>query len=249
MIKFGSASILEILQQNSDNIDQIASDWNFEKKPGRMYLSARSVSVGTNGNGDHFLYDELKKSWGSFIGKGIFVDHRSNEAEARRGTIIDAKFIDNNENSYVVCLMELDEIAHPQICQMIRSGIHTDVSMGTSVAYSECSVCKNKAQKTSEYCNHLKFMKGMTFAGQEIFEINHGLEFIELSLVSKGADEKAKILSIIAKQARINNQDIGELLAFANHNPQYLNTIKESQKQLDLTVIASMKLAKEMRNK
>ena len=32
-------------------------EWNFEKREGMLYVAVRAVSVGTNGNGDHFTED------------------------------------------------------------------------------------------------------------------------------------------------------------------------------------------------
>ena len=128
-----TASIMEVL---SNDFQKESSEntfgWNFEKRPGMLYVAARAVSVGTNGNADHFSYDELKKSWDTFVGKGVFVNHQSQDITAKRGKIVDAKFVDkgDNEDTHVVCLMEINADAYPDLAKMIKAGMADSVSMG-----------------------------------------------------------------------------------------------------------------------
>jgi len=73
------------------------------------------------------------------------------------------------------------------------------------VAYSICSVCANVAHNELEYCAHIKNWKGQAYSGPEtgwknanVHEDNRGVEFIEESWVTVGADTKAKHLEKIA---------------------------------------------------
>src|SRR3982751_2063560 len=48
-----------------------------------------------NRNGDCFPYDELKKSYVSFIGKGVYTDHNADSVNDMKGIILDAVFKEN----------------------------------------------------------------------------------------------------------------------------------------------------------
>ena len=108
------------------------SQWNFERREGMLYFVARAVTADIpNGNGDGFPYNEIKKSYQTFVGKGLFMNHASNDVDKQRGKIIDAKLIDSNPNDiYVKCLVEFNAQAYPELASMIRAGHITDVSMG-----------------------------------------------------------------------------------------------------------------------
>lgn len=130
---------MEIVGKNSsDSIENNAllhkdnSEWNFEKRPGMLYVVVRAISVGTNGNGDHFTYDELKRAWPTFIGKGVFVNHQSSDIEKKRGKIVDAKFVEDGTaaNAYVKTVLEVNAEAYPDLASQIRCGIVDSVSMG-----------------------------------------------------------------------------------------------------------------------
>lgn len=176
--------------------------WDFEKKPGMMYFISRGVSANVpNGNGDYFSADELRKSYKTFVGKGLFLNHASNDIEKQRGKIVDAKLVDKNPNDiYVNCLVEFNAEAFPELASMIRHKQITDVSMGCTVAYSSCSICHHKSPTTKTYCDHIRNHKGSVYGMQRVYEINHDVEFIELSLVTRGADSTAKILEVVARQ-------------------------------------------------
>lgn len=246
-----TSSLMEVLSDafTTDGAENKTSSWNFQKLPGMLYVTARAVSVGTNGNADHFTYDELKLAWSTFIGKGVFVNHLSSDIEAKRGKIVDAKFIDNgdNEGTYVVCLMEVNAKAFPALAEMIKAGMADSVSMGVRVSYSNCSVCQHKAVSTKDYCNHIKFNKGGIDGFRRVYEINHGLEFQELSFVAVGADSQAKILEIIAKQARLHNQDVRQLWAAASKDASFADNLLANQREMELIIVASIKFAKKMK--
>jgi hypothetical protein len=67
-----------------------------------------------------------------------------------------------------------------------------------SVEYSVCNICSNKAERTEDYCIHIKNRKGRSFTGtakdvktgevkkfknHPVYEYNYGIKFIELSAV------------------------------------------------------------------
>lgn len=183
--------------------------WEFEKRDGMLYVAVRAVSVGTNGNGDHFTYDELKRAYKTFVGKGVFVNHASNDIEKKRGMIVDAKFVEMSPTeAYVITLLEMNESAYPEFCRMIRAKQIDSVSMGCQVAFSICSVCSHKAKTTRDYCMHIRAHKGSQYGGRPCYEINQGIEFIEVSWVTVGADPQAKMIEIIARQRGLDFQGL-----------------------------------------
>lgn len=130
---------------------------------------------------------------------------------------------------YVENLLAVDneraELHTPGIVQGIRNGEITDSSMGCSVQISECSVCGNKAKQENEFCDHILYQKGKVIEHNGIkklcYEINHGLEFFEDSIIlseefarkagksamagGEGADTRAKILEVLNKKKSITD--------------------------------------------
>lgn len=159
---------------------------------------AKGVKV--NNNGDAFPEKELRASYKTFVSKGNFVDHKSDEVDKIRGIVIDAHW--NPKGKYVECLLAVDKYSHPQLARDIETGVIHGVSMGCQVQESECSVigCANKAQKESDYCAHVKSFKGLRYNGSLVYEINRGLNFIELSWVTNPADPQCVSLQKIASQ-------------------------------------------------
>lgn len=81
-----------------------------------------------------------------------------------------------------------------------------------SVEYSVCNICGNRAEKTEDYCSHIRERKGRSFTGkakdvrtgqtkefknQPVFEYNYGIKFIELSAVVDPACPSCRIQSLI----------------------------------------------------
>ncbi len=165
-----------------------------------------------NQNGDAFPEAELLKVIGkkdgrdiqayhSFIGRGLFVNHASDDAEKIRGIILDATW--DPKTKGVDLLVACDKIAYPELARQIEAGYSNDVSMGTQVQWSVCSECHNKARVEKDYCVHVKTAKGGFYNGRPVYEANFGLNFIEISVVATGADPKAKIRQVIASLTKL----------------------------------------------
>lgn len=190
-----------------------------------LYVRTRAIGSlekwGPNLNGDGFPMKELEASYTTFRGKGNFLDHKSDDIQMIRGLVIDA-FL-NAEDQCVECLIAVDRVSHPQLARHIETGVVNSVSMGTRVGFSNCSVCNNVARTEDDYCAHIRSYKGMKFGamvnnathkfGQwPVHEINHELEFIELSWVSVPAFKEANVLERIAslKEAVVDNKRVSE---------------------------------------
>lgn len=166
-----------------------------------LYVKVRAVSAGDlhgpNNNGDYFSRDELRSKYATFKNRGVFVNHQSNDIEKCRGKICLANLIDTDKECYVTLVLGVDEKAFPQLGRAIRRGYTTDVSMGATVKYSFCSICRNRAHNEKQYCTHLANYKGSTFQGQKVFEDNKDVNFFEISFVVDGADPDAKLMEIL----------------------------------------------------
>ena len=157
----------------------------------------------------------------TFIGKGNYKDHNNSKVADAVGIILDA--VPNHTVKGIELLMAVDRSKDPMLVRGIDSGYITDVSMGCRVAYSICSVCSNVAHNEFEYCPHIKNWKGQSYSGPEtgwrnasVFEDNRGVEFIEESWVTVGADTKAKHLEKIAALRKAKGKArLAEILAEA----------------------------------
>lgn len=160
--------------------------------------SCGTKGIKVNNNGDAFPARELEAAYKSFISKGNFVDHKSDEVDKIRGIIIDAHW--NPKGKYVECLVAVDKRSHPQLARDIETGVIHGVSMGCQVGQSECSQCGNKAQQEDDYCKCISKYKGLRYNGSYIYEINRDLNFIELSWVTNPADPQCVSLQKVARK-------------------------------------------------
>lgn len=185
--------------------------FDYEVRPGYLYVRSRAISSRCNDNFDEFPAEELEKSYATFIGKPVFVNHSNEDHRRARGVIIDAVLHkdsnrDGTRDWWVEVLHEVDALRFPKLAQEILNGNIGRTSMGTDVAYSLCSACGNKATTPAEYCAHIPASKGMTLykrtaSGQKVGEIIRetcfGLKFFENSLlVEPPADPTAFFLGI-----------------------------------------------------
>lgn len=229
-----------------------------------LYVRTRAIGSlekwGPNLNGDGFPYKELESSYQTFRGKGNFLDHKSDDIRMIRGLVIDA-FL-NIGDQCVECLIAVDKVSHPQLARHIETGVVNSVSMGTRVGFSNCSVCDNVARTEDEYCAHIKSYKGMKFGalvnnaahkfgGWPVHEVNHELEFIELSWVSVPAFKEANVLERIAslKEAVVDSAQVSEaekeMNAFAASfykdkikvSPQHMGEIHRGQEPASIKEI------------
>lgn len=219
MIKLGSK--LKILKTANKatallpngQISKVASaEDNSEYSNDFLYFIARALTANVpNANGDYFPEDELQKSYQSFIGKNLHLNHDADDVAKAVGKIIDAWFVKNDDDIYVVCLCKIDKKLHPELARNIETGIIDSVSMGCSCQECECSVCGCKAHNESEMCDHLKNYLGrdITVNGktQKVSSINRGITFNELSLVGDPADSNAHMYQIYASKKQGDNMN------------------------------------------
>jgi hypothetical protein len=184
--------------------------FDYEPRPGYLYVRSRMISSRTNDNHDTFPSGEIEKGYRSFLGKPVFVNHHNANHRRARGVIVavalhrDANG-DGTPDTWVEGLMEVDAVRFPKLAKAILAGRVNRTSMGVDVDWSTCSACGNKATSPAEYCKHLPAMKGKKIRQRNkvtgkveeklIHEVCAGLSFFENSLlVEDPADPTAYLL-------------------------------------------------------
>jgi len=184
--------------------------FEYDPRPGYLYVRSRMISSRTNDNHDTFPAAEIEKGYRTFLGKPVFVNHHNANHRRARGVIVAVALHrdrnpDSSPDTWVEGLMEVDAHRFPKLAKAILAGKVNRTSMGVDVEWSRCSSCGNKATSPAEYCRHLPALKGQKIRKRNqatgkveeklIHEICAGLSFFENSLlVEDPADPTAYLL-------------------------------------------------------
>lgn len=226
-----AVAVLEVVEASSKHAtlmkDAHRHTFDYQPRKGFIYIRSRAISSRTNDNYDTFPADELRKSWGSFIGKPVFVNHHNDDHTRMRGVIIDAALHDDTapdgtDDTWVEVLMEVDAKKFPKLAEALIKRDIERTSMGCDVMESECSYCGNVARQPNEYCAHVQRMKGQrlrrkdphTGAIQDVLvhEVCRGLHFFENSLlVEDPADPTAYAFGLDVRGVLDEGDDIAML--------------------------------------
>jgi hypothetical protein len=206
--RYASATILEKISLAQSKKLVFAEDdkpVSFEYDPENFtYFRCRAITADDpNGNGDLFPNQHVRDSFKTFIGIGLYKDHDSDSIDKAIGKVLHAEYIEPAEgHPYVETICAVDKQLAPDLARRVESGIATSVSMGCAVREAECSICHNIASNPQELCQHM--MPGFGVKGRKnpdgsiIYEINRGIQFTELSLVTVPADPTARIFEVYA---------------------------------------------------
>jgi hypothetical protein len=212
VLKYASCEILDARMAGQSpgllrNAHRVTFD--YEPRPGYLYVRSRMISSRCNDNFDEFPPEEISKGYRTFIGKPVFVNHHNEDHRNMRGLIIDAalhgdKNPDGSPDTWAEGLMEVDALSYPKLAKAILLGHIERTSMGVDVEYSLCSKCGNKATTPLDYCAHIPRAKGIkyvsvTASGERLQDLIRekcfGLKFFENSLlVEDPADPTAYVL-------------------------------------------------------
>jgi hypothetical protein len=218
--RFGAAEVLSVhvgVEQAAAHVRKQAHRAVFSYMPreGYVYVRSRAISSRCNDNFDMFPAEEIEKSYRSFIGKPVFVNHHNSDHKQMRGMVIDAALHkdrnpDGSPDTWAEVLMEVDALTYPKLAVALINGDIDRTSMGCDVQISKCSICQHVARNPLEYCRHIPGMKGKRIfqaqpdgrkLGKLVYETCYGLSFFENSLlVEPPADPTA---------LRLGNVDIG----------------------------------------
>ena len=179
---------------------------NFSPEKGYVYTISRAISSRVNANYDGWPVDQIKKSYKTFVGRPIYVEHNNSDPDRSRGVILDAIYRETKLASGIVdasvyCLQEVDAVTFPKLADAIMSGKLNAVSMGADVEGTQCSACGKYASKPTEYCVHIPRLKGRTVTVYKqgrrveslVYESCINPNYFELSYVFDPADESAWI--------------------------------------------------------
>jgi hypothetical protein len=89
--------------------------FDYEVRPGFLYVRSRAISSRCNDNFDEFPAEEIKKGYKTFVGKPVFVNHNNENHRRARGVIIDAVLHedtnpDGSPDTWAEVLMEVDAV-------------------------------------------------------------------------------------------------------------------------------------------
>lgn len=251
-IKLGTVQVKEVLNEENFNARQ-ASKKIVEYDPEFVYVAVRALTADKpNSNGDCFPHEELiridpvlqRPVYASFIGKGIYINHRStDDPTIAKGIILDARYVTANaEDKYVELLLAVDKRRDPVFASNIERGVINKFSMGASVQFTKCSVCDNEARRKEEFCDHIAKFKMRECAAPDgskrlAFERCYGVTYNEISAVADPADETAQILAKIATSADSDTKNSAK----SNHGTVVL--LNEINSRLKSVEAALMKKA------
>ncbi|WP_428957930.1 ParB/RepB/Spo0J family partition protein [Streptomyces sp. cg35] len=214
MLKFATAQIIAAsLGDQQERFSKAAhrAVFQYDARPGYLYVRSRAISSRCNDNHDEFPATEIAKAYATFVGKPVFVNHHNENHRRARGVIIDAALHedrnpDGTPDTWAEVLMEIDAKQFPKLAKAIIAGDIDRTSMGCDVERSVCSACGNEATTPAEYCAHIPGLKGKrifrhTASGQRVGELVretcYGLSFFENSvLVEPPADPTAHFLGV-----------------------------------------------------
>jgi hypothetical protein len=215
MIKFGAPTVslmgrsMEAGKDQPIDLHPVTFDdfKPFTPEKGFLYTASRAISSRVNANYDGWPVDQIKKSYKTFIGRPIYVEHNNSDPDRARGVILDAVYRETKLASGIIdasvyCLMEVDAETFPRLANAIMEGSLNAVSMGADVDGTQCSACGKYASKPSEFCTHIPRLKGRNVtvykAGKRVeslvYESCINPNFFELSFVFEPADESAWLL-------------------------------------------------------
>ncbi|QDN95012.1 hypothetical protein FNV58_01370 (plasmid) [Streptomyces sp. RLB1-9] len=215
MLKFATAQIIAASLGDQQRVTKAAhrAVFEYDARPGYLYVRSRAISSRCNDNFDEFPAEEIAASYKTFVGKPVFVNHVNDNHRRARGVIIDAALHhdrnpDGSPDTWAEVLMEIDATRFPKLAKAILAGHIDRTSMGCDVERSVCSACGNEARTPADYCSHIPHLKGKrifraTAGGKKVGELVRetcfGLRFFENSvLVEPPADPTAHFLGVDA---------------------------------------------------
>ena len=187
--------------------DGFTVDQGWRPKPGYIYTVVRAISARVNQNYDGWPSEELKKSYKTFIGKPVFVNHENHDPTKARGVVVASRYVESGMDKYIEVVQEVDAQRFPKLAHEIKTGGLDSVSMGAEAGFTICSYCHNKATDLHDMCSHVQLQKGKTLSRLDrktgrkedvlVFESCHKISFFELSYVFEPADETAVASKVV----------------------------------------------------
>lgn len=217
-----------------------------------------------NKNADLFNWDEINEPFSGTAGKDIprylsfrtaamHVNHNSHDPNLAIGIVLDSQLIaDKYEDPHVVILFGVDKTKAPGIARTLQTyPTRLYTSMGCSIKASVCTCCGTTIVKEPDFCNCLKYSRGMRKKGVKVAELLKQMEFYEQSIVTTPACATAQVLDAISEivPGRIlkvasafseQTDPIMRTMAEIHHSIKMAHTVQEKKRlsnQLDAMVV------------
>lgn len=175
-------------------------------------------TYGFNRNGDAFPQKALEKYASTFVSNGnLFREHRNKDKKKRLGSVKWAGYDPSPKGMHrVELIVHMNKDAAEEEFEMAKQGSALNFSMSCRVPNDRCSCCGNKAKRTSDYCDCLKYNMGQwqEKSASYAFAYNDDPTFFDISIVKHPADRIARHLEYsFAKEASDNSVISGAKLA------------------------------------
>lgn len=174
----------------------------YKQDPDNTYVNALFLGSdeywGSNNNGDAFEEEELIKSHHTFVDHANHFKHHENDDPSNSyGKVCETYYNPNMHRVEGVIKIIIKK--SPDMLERIDRGLMVPLSMACRVLFDRCSLCQNKAKRTEDYCDDLKFnMNKILSDGRKIRAFNPNPVFFDISEVSRGADSTAFTLKKVA---------------------------------------------------
>ena len=155
-------------------------------------------TFGPNRNGDSASRRSLGRHHGTFEKFGcVFREHKNrNPVTQGIGTVRLARVNPKMHRGELIAWVEKDKA--PDMYKKAKAGEELSWSMSMRLPHDECSCCKKKSKRTTDYCSHLKsnmlrFVDG--FEKYAYARNEDDVKFFDISEVKRRADRIATFLS------------------------------------------------------
>lgn len=233
-------------------LDVVASEYFISRDPDDYLLvPARANSADRmNANKDGFSTEELlrfdplvaKRVYQTYDLRPHFVNHQSDNLKVARGVVLDSFYntlnlADDNvkravyedsgkeasTDDFVEILIAVDMTKDPRLADAYKSGSVYKFSMGCDIEESECSICKNRAVNTFQFCDHIKGKySGRLYTLDDGRSVQAGewclgTRFAEISAVDDPADKDALVQEGLLQRAAssLSSLEVREIISFA----------------------------------
>jgi hypothetical protein len=156
---------------------------------------------GPNNNGDAFPYEELLKTYTTFLNGAVYLQHNIDD---RIGDVINVYMDKQMKRVLVKVRVYLDKLPE-EVLDKILQKRSIGSSMGCAAAYDVCSVCGHISYNWLDKCKHIKseLLSINKETGKLVYMINYSPSFFDVSIVALPGDLRA--YSILQKLENENN--------------------------------------------
>jgi len=208
-----------------------------------------------NKNADLFNWDEINETYTgsagvsiprylSFRSAAMHVNHNSHDPNLAIGLVFDATIIkEAYEDTHLVILFGIDRMKAPGISRTLATyPTRLFTSMGCSIKASVCTCCGKRVVKEADFCNCLRYSRGMRKNGIKVAELLKQMEFYEQSIVTTPACSSARVIDAISdivpgRVLKVASTELPEqtdpiMRAMANiyHAIKIANTLQEKKR-------------------